>query len=243
MLAIIAGTGLQGLLGQPVGRHTVSTPFGMPSSELRVYELADQEVYVLPRHGDNGGIYAHVVNYQANIYALKELNVSGVIATATVGAIAQELSVGDLVIPDQIIDYTSDRQHTFSDELKTAHFDFTYPFTEEIRQCLIESHPSTAHTLYLNSGTYACMQGPRLETAAEIKKLAQDGCDLVGMTLMPEAALARELEIPYAAICLVVNAAAGIEEGTLVLAEAKQTTTKALETIRDRLLRTAEILK
>ena len=210
-IAIIGGTGLTSLNGLEItNREICQTPFGEPSGVLLRGMLAGQEVIFLPRHGQSHTIPPHKVNYRANIWLLKEAGVQYVIAVNAVGSIHKDMLPGDLVIPDQIIDYTTSRINTFfEDGLKqVTHIDFTEPYCEKLRHALIKC--ANKNKLNLSSqATYGASEGPRLETAQEINRFENDGCDIVGMTGMPEAALARELELCYASICVVANAAAG----------------------------------
>jgi 5'-methylthioinosine phosphorylase len=213
-LALIGGTGLNRLEGlEAVAEHQLETPFGAPSAPIIEGRYAGKEIYFLARHGVPHSIAPHRVNYRANLWALREAGADEVIAVFAVGGILAEMTPGHLVIPDQVIDYTWGREHSFldGDAAPLGHIDFTEPYSADLRLQLVEC----AQNLKLNcspSGTYGATQGPRLETAAEIRRMARDGCDVVGMTGMPEAALAAELELPYAAICMVVNPAAGLGE-------------------------------
>lgn len=210
-IAIIGGTGLTSIQGFEVtNREIVQTPFGEPSGPLVHGFLSGNEVYFLPRHGAGHTIPPHKVNYRANIWALKNAGVEKVISINAVGGIRGDMQSSFLVIPDQIIDYTTSRINTFFEEglKQVVHIDFSEPFCEELRQSIINAATSNSITV-INEGTYASTQGPRLETAAEINRLERDGCDLVGMTCMPEAALAREKELCYASISVVANLAAG----------------------------------
>lgn len=210
-VAIIGGTGLTSLKDLEItGREIVQTPFGEPSGPLVRGNLAGHQVYFLPRHGAAHTIPPHRINYRANIWALKEAGVEQVIAVNAVGGIRDDMQPGTLIVPDQVIDYTSARTNTFfEDGLKqVVHIDFTAPFCESLRQNIINA-ADKASIEVIKEGTYAATQGPRLETAAEINRLDNDGCHLVGMTCMPEAALAREQELCYASISVVANLAAG----------------------------------
>lgn len=211
LLAIIGGSGLTSLNGLEIIRQQMQqTPYGQPSGPLTYGIFSDKEIVFLPRHGNPHVLPPHKINYRANIFALKENNITDIISVNAVGGITQDMSPGKLVIPDQIIDYTWGRAHTYYEENidHVTHIDFTNPYSEALRQIIINAGSSTGINL-INSATYGATQGPRLETAAEIKRMEKDGCDLVGMTGMPEAALARELELNYASISLVVNWAAG----------------------------------
>ena len=219
MLAIIGGSGLTALKGLKITRQQMQqTPYGELSGPLTFGTLNEKEVVFLPRHGNPHIIPPHKINYRANLWALKENGINNIIAVNAVGGITLEMYPGRLVIPLQIIDYTWGRKHTyFEDEInEVTHIDFTRPYNEFLRQCLIQaSHEINLHCH--DGGTYGATQGPRLETADEINRMEQDGCDLVGMTGMPEAALARELELNYASICLVANWAAGKSDDIITM--------------------------
>jgi 5'-deoxy-5'-methylthioadenosine phosphorylase len=210
MLGIIGGSGLNQIDLEAPRRMVVTTPYGEPSAALTVGRLHGVEVMFLTRHGDGHAIAPHRINYRANIHALHAQGVRDVIAVATVGGIRDELSPGTLVVPDQIIDYTHGREATFFDgvEQPLQHIDFTRPFHGATRDRLLQAGAASGQLLH-DGGVYGATQGPRLETAAEIERMARDGADVVGMTGMPEAALARELGLDYAMLCVVVNTAAG----------------------------------
>jgi len=207
--AIIVGSGFDAFAG--VGEsHDVSTRFGQPSAPIQCVTFDEQLVYVLPRHGDNHSLPPHVINYRANLLALKELGVNAVIALNTVGVVSDKRDSGELAVPDQIIDYTWGRAHTIYDgeQADFAHIEFTAPFCAWIRDALLAAAQAAGVNCY-DGGVYAATQGPRLETVAEVDRLERDGADYVGMTGMPEASLAQELEIDYACLSLIVNRAAG----------------------------------
>jgi 5'-methylthioadenosine phosphorylase len=211
MLAIIGGSGLTQLSNLAiVRREVVRTPYGEPSGALTYGSLCEEPVVFLARHGYGHTIPPHLVNYRANIWALKQANVSGIISVASVGSIRADLAPGTLVVPDQIIDYTWERKSTFFEggETPVKHVDFTHPYDPSLRQRLLLATAAVGE-LAVDGGVYAATQGPRLETAAEINRFERDGADVVGMTGMPEAVLARELELPYAALNVVVNYGAG----------------------------------
>jgi 5'-methylthioinosine phosphorylase len=212
MLAIIGGSGL-GQLADLVGakREVVRTPYGEPSGPLTFGKLGNAAVVFLARHGYGHTIAPHEINYRANLWSLKQVGVDEIISVATVGGIRPDLTAGKILLPNQIIDYTSGRINTFFEgtEQPVTHIDFTHPYDEGLRLRLAKAASDADLSVDL-SGTYGCTQGPRLETSAEIKRMARDGCDIVGMTGMPEAALARELDLAYAAIGVVANAAAGV---------------------------------
>ena len=221
MLAIIGGTGLTQMQGLEVkARKQVSTQWGEPSAEIVEGVLAGQSVLFLARHGHPHRIPPHKVNYRANIQALKDAGATAIIAVNAVGGIHPGCEPAGLMIPDQIVDYTYGREHTFfADDLdEVVHIDFSWPYDEPLRQQVI-SHARELNLAALEQGTYAATQGPRLETAGEIKRLASDGCDIVGMTGMPEAALAREVDLPYVCIALVVNMAAGLTDEIITMAD------------------------
>lgn len=214
MLAIIGGSGLTELSNlETRRREVVRTPFGEPSGPLTFGRIGCGEVAFIARHGYGHTIAPHEVNYRANLWALNAVGVSGVVSVASVGAIRSDLNPGDLVVPHQIIDYTWGRRSTFFEgaDTKVVHVDFTEPYDRQLRRRLLTAAGLSGHAAY-DGGIYACTQGPRLETAAEIDRYERDGADLVGMTGMPEAVLAREIELPYAAINVVANAAAGRRE-------------------------------
>ena len=211
MLAIIGGTGLTELENLRVNKRViVRTPYGEPSQPLIFGEICGGEVIFLARHGTGHTIPPHEVNYRANIYALHLQGVTEIAAVATVGGIHPDLSSGVIALPNQIIDYTNGRQNTYHDGINNPvkHIDFTEPYCPNLRAKIEQAALSIGEKV-VNTGVYAATQGPRLETAAEINRLERDGATMVGMTGMPEAALARELGISYAALCPVANYAAG----------------------------------
>ena len=211
MLAIIGGTGLTQLANLKIThRQVMRTPYGEPSGALTFGTLRQHEVIFLARHGYGHTIPPHQVNYRANLWALKEQGVRRVVSIASVGGIRDDLIPGTLVLPDQIIDYTYGRDFTYFDGTDQAvtHIDFTQPYCAKLRQRILNAAICGGETC-LDGGVYAATQGPRLETIAEINRLERDGADMVGMTGMPEAALAGELGLSYATIAVVVNHAAG----------------------------------
>ncbi|CDF85114.1 S-methyl-5'-thioinosine phosphorylase [Pseudomonas knackmussii B13] len=222
--AIIGGTGLTQLEGLTLKDSlSLDTPYGAPSAPIQRGEFAGREVLFLARHGHPHRFPPHQVNYRANLWALKQAGAEAVLAVNAVGGIHAAMGSGHLCVPHQIVDYTWGREHTYfaGDIDHVTHIDFSHPYDEVLRQKLVAAlqalgHPHSSH------GVYAATQGPRLETVAEIAKLERDGCDIVGMTGMPEAALARELELPYACLSLVVNPAAGKSSGIITMAEIEQ---------------------
>ena len=211
MYAIIGGSGLAKLtaLHDP-RRQVMRTPYGEPSGALTFGHFAGAEVVFLARHGYGHTLAPHEINYRANIWAPKELKVDGVIAVATVGGIRDDLAPGSLVLPDQIIDYTHSRKSTFFEgsEMPVTHVDFTQPYSRTLRGRLLAASVECNENLF-DGAVYACTQGPRLETAAEVERIAREGGDVVGMTGMPEAVLAREAGLEYASLAVVINHAAG----------------------------------
>jgi 5'-deoxy-5'-methylthioadenosine phosphorylase len=242
MLAIIGGSGLTTLSSLDVSRReVVRTPYGEPSGAVVFGQIGGKPAMFLPRHGYGHTIPPHVVNYRANLWALHHHKATGIISVASVGGIRVDLQPGDIVIPDQIIDYTWGRKATFFDGNGTpvTHVDFTEPYDQALR-CRIGEAGRALGIAMKEGGVYAATQGPRLETAAEIDRLERDGADLVGMTGMPEAVLARELGLPYAAISVVANHAAGrgssangihFESLELVLQEAMGRVRAVIETL------------
>ena len=211
MLAIIGGSGLNQLANLEVSRRQiVRTPYGEASGPVTFGRVGGGEGAFLARHGYGHTLAPHEINYRANLWALRQKGVTRILAVCTVGGIAPGLGAGALVVPDQIIDYTWGRKSTYFEgaEEPVVHVDFTHPYCGETRRMILDA-AAEAGVAVADGGTYAATQGPRLETAAEIDRLERDGAHLVGMTGMPEAALARELEIPYAALALVANPAAG----------------------------------
>lgn len=220
-LAIIGGTGLASPEYLKVhSQENVHTPFGEPSGPVTRGSLFGQSVLFLPRHGYGHHLPPHRVNYRANIWALRELGASDIIAVAAVGGITAAMAPGVLAVPDQVIDYTWGRASTFfEDDLDhVTHIDFTNPYCEDLRTRLLQA-ANRAGVDMVDGGTYGATQGPRLETSAEIQRLQRDGCDLVGMTGMPEAALARELSLCYASCAVVANWAAGQSDGEITMAD------------------------
>jgi 5'-methylthioadenosine phosphorylase len=211
MLAIIGGSGL-GELGNmsATQRKVVRTPYGEPSAPLVYGRIGRRDVVFLARHGERHRFAPHEVNYRANLWALKDAGAREVLSVATVGGIRAELAPGALVLPDQLIDYTWGRHATYHEGpgAEVNHIDFTEPYSHGLRNKIRDAARACGEKL-VDGGVYATTQGPRLETAAEINRLERDGADIVGMTAMPEAALAREISLEYAAIAVVANYAAG----------------------------------
>ena len=218
-IAIIGGTGLTKLTDLTIVRREVHvSKYGEPSAPLIRGTLGGVEVLFLPRQGAGHTIPPHKVNYRANISVLHEAGIKKVVAINAVGGIADNMIPQTIVLPDQIIDYTWSRAHTFFDEglEGVTHIDFTQPYCEELRQEILTA-AKTKNINIIDSATYAATQGPRLETSSEVDRLENDGCHIVGMTGMPEAALARELGMCYASVAVVANKAAGRGNGEITL--------------------------
>ena len=234
-LGLIGGTGLD-RWGSASSTHNISSIYGRPSANLAEYHIGGLRVFFLPRHGERHEIPPHAVNYQANIDAFKQLAVDGIIAVNAVGGISGQNHPGSLTVPDQLIDYTWGRAHTFSmaagDDLQ--HIEFAAPFDERLRSKLLGA-AALAQLDVSEGGCVGVSQGPRLETAAEIRRFQQDGCDMVGMTSMPEAALAREAGVAYASLCINANWAAGLAQ--------EPTSMEAIETtLADAMLKVRKLL-
>lgn len=234
MYAIIGGTGLTRLQGLDIRQALApATPYGAASSEVLLGEYAGCPVAFMARHGHPHSIAPHQINYRANLWALRAAGASKIIAINAVGSIDADLNTGDFCVPDQIIDYTWGREHTlFAGELEqVTHIDFSHPYDQQLRMQLLSA--VAAHGFACKSrGVYGCTQGPRLETAAEIRRMERDGCDIVGMTGMPEAALARELRLAYASLSLVVNPAAGKGSALITMAQIEQEVASGMERVR-----------
>ena len=233
-IAIIGGTGLTTLDGLVItDREVVRTPWGEPSGPISHGSLGGQKVAFLARHGSGHTIPPHKVNYRANIWALKQIGIQRIVAVAAVGGIHAAFTPAMLAIPDQIVDYTWSRGHTFfEDDLEdVVHVDFTEPYCPKLRQALIQV-ADQAKVEVLDWGTYAVTQGPRLESAAEVDKLERDGCHMVGMTGMPEASLAREADLRYAHCAVVSNAAAGRGRVTITMEDIQKNLESGMQSTR-----------
>jgi len=207
-LAFIGGTGVEELLRE--GRKLkIGTPFG-PSPDITIGKIGPLNVAFLPRHGEEHDVPPHRVNYRANIWSLNKLGVTRIIATNAVGAVNRDYKPGDFVVPSDIIDFTKMRSQTFYDEAPVTHIDVTQPYCPELTSLLARASKKHAKRVKRNA-VFACTEGPRYETPAEIRMLRKLGADIVGMTASPETFLARELEMCYATICFVSNMAAGIQ--------------------------------
>lgn len=221
--AFIGGSGVHELSG--CGNAVtldVATPFAEQTTQVFHYRDSAHPCLFLPRHGSGPRLAPHQINYRANLWALKQAGATCVIAFNAVGGISDELQPGTLCLPDQLIDYTWGRANTFHEpgqpcSVAEMHPDFTHPFSPELRPDVLAAAQEAGLEL-IDGGVYGCTQGPRLETAAEVRRLQRDGCTMIGMTAMPEAILARELALPYCSVALVVNRAAGLDSGVLDLA-------------------------
>lgn len=218
-IAIVGGTGLTELPELHLERsEQAETPYGRPSAPLLFGRLLDAEVVFLARHGNPHKLPPHRINYRANLWALKQAGVDRIVAVNAVGGINPDMGCGHIAITDDVVDYTWGRAHTYSDgpDSELQHVDFSEPYDAGLRRVLAK-HANELGLTFSNRGVYAATQGPRLESPAEIRRLWRDGCDVVGMTGMPEAGLARELGIRYACVALVVNPAAGVAEGEITM--------------------------
>ena len=221
-LAIIGGSGLYQFAGlEEIERHALDTPFGKPSDHVVTGTFAGKRLAFLARHGESHTVPPHRVNYRANVWALQKLGAQRIVGVNAVGGIRDDMGPRAVVVPDQIIDYTHGRLSSYCDVDggKVEHIDFSYPYDAGLRHELLAA-AAKANVDCVNDGCYGATQGPRLETVAEIARRRRDGCDLVGMTGMPEAVLARELAVPYACLALVANWAAGCgDEGEISIDE------------------------
>ncbi|MGS0997060.1 S-methyl-5'-thioinosine phosphorylase [Rhodanobacter sp. UC4451_H18] len=210
-LAVIGGSGLYNFPGlENAERHTVDTPYGPASGDIVVGDFAGKRIAFLARHGESHTLPPHRVNYRANVWALHSLGARRVVGVNAVGGIRSDMGPRVIVVPDQLIDYTHGRLTSYCDVegAEVKHIDFSEPYAGSLRRQLLDA-ARAAGVAAIDGGCYGATQGPRLETRAEIARMKRDGCDLVGMTGMPEAVLARELELDYACLALVANFAAG----------------------------------
>jgi 5'-methylthioadenosine phosphorylase len=237
-IGVIGGSGLYDIHGVRFTKEeTVETPYGTPSDKFRVGELDGKEIIFLPRHGAGHALAPHKINYRANIWGLRSLGVQRIFAVNATGAISEDMVPGDIVLPDQIIDFTmGTRPSTFYESGDVVHVDFTRPYCPELRSVLKEA-AEKAKVPVIEKGTYIAVNGPRLETAAEIKFFAQIGGHILGMTGMPEASLAREIEMCFSVVAIATNYAAGVKE------EKKLTTTEVLEVMARSTKKVKGILK
>lgn len=207
--ALIIGSGWDMLAGEDGGTE-VQTAWGVPSAPVHRVCFGDRHVLSIARHGEGHTLPPHTINYRANVVALKKLGADAIIALNTVGVVSDIRESGQIAVPDQLLDYTWGREHTIFDGRRdeVGHIDFTKPFSATLREALLAAAGKAGVDCF-DGGVYAATQGPRLETAAEVDRLERDGADYVGMTAMPEAAIAREVGVDYACIAMIVNRAAG----------------------------------
>jgi 5'-methylthioinosine phosphorylase len=241
LYAVIGGSGFYRLGDDFIVEQAaiIDTPYGATSAEVIRGVWQGQPVVFLARHGEAHRIPPHRINYRANLFALKQQGVSHVIAVNAVGGISSDYAPETIALPDQIIDYSWGRAHSFCDGEtgEVQHIDFTYPYSGALRSMMAESAVEMGLNI-LQSGVYGCTNGPRLETKAEIIKMCGDGCDMVGMTGMPEAALARELGIEYASIALVVNWCAGISDSEITMDEIMRVLQRGMAPVKQLILST-----
>lgn len=231
-IGVIGGSGLYDVPGLDITDTVkLTTPYGEPSDVYRIGKSGDNEVAFLPRHGSLHHIQPHKINYRANAWGFRELGVKKILSVGASGGISSLMPPGSVVVPDQMIDMTSGRHSTFYDEDEVVHIDFTVPFCRDLRARIFTS-AEKAGVSVLRNGVYVCVNGPRLETAAEIRMFSLAGADMVGMTGMPEAVLARELEICFAGISVITNYAAGISETRLTAIEVVESMKAATEKIK-----------
>lgn len=242
-IGVIGGSGLYEIKGFVLKKkRTLSTPYGKPSDQYLTGTMGKTEIIFLPRHGSHHNIPPHMINYRANIWGFRKLGVDRILSISAAGGINKGLKPGDIVISDQILDMTKERKSTYYDGKEgVIHIDFTEPYCPELRRILLKAGRQKRLSLK-NGGTYVAVEGPRLETASEIKSFSILGGDIVGMTGMPEAALARELEICYAGISVVANYAAGISRRKLTVAEVMEAMKDSTEKIKDLLKSTFTLI-
>ena len=246
MLAIIGGSGLYSLgeefhLADQCERQT---PYGETSADVLLGRWHDLDIAFLPRHGSSHRVPPHLVNYRANLWALKQAGVSKIISVNAVGGISADMAPSTIALPQQLIDYSCGREHSFcdgSDEV-VQHVDFSQPYSASLQASLKRAAVQLDLTI-VDSGTYGCTNGPRFETAAEILRMRRDGCSIVGMTGMPEAGLARELDIEYACLALVVNWAAGIADSEISMDEIMANLERGIQQLRPLLLVAARLIE
>jgi 5'-methylthioinosine phosphorylase len=245
MLAVIGGSGLYSLgddfhLQDQASRKT---PYGDTSADLLLGRWQDIDIAFLPRHGAGHRVPPHAVNYRANLWALQQAGVDSIFSVNAVGGIGADMAPGTLALPQQLIDYSSGREHSFFDgsDGRVRHVDFSQPYSERLRTGLRQAAAQLELAL-VATGTYGSTNGPRFETAAEIERMRRDGCSIVGMTGMPETVLARELEIEYACLAVVVNWAAGIGDAEISMEEIMANLEQGVERVRPLLMAAARLV-
>jgi 5'-methylthioadenosine phosphorylase len=241
-IGVVGGSGLYDIPGLTITDYKkISTPFGDPSDTYLIGEFSGREVVFLPRHGLRHHIPPHKINYRANIWGFKELGVERIISISAVGGIGPGIKPGMIVVPDQVVDMTKDRESTFYDGDEVVHIDFTEPYCPELRESVFKAGKKSVVELR-KSGTYVCVNGPRLETRAEIKMFLNLGIDIVGMTAMPETVLAREAELCLAGVAVVTNYAAGITKKRLTTTEVTETMKSATKRVGNLLEKTFNLI-
>ncbi len=231
-IGLIGGSGIYEIRGFMLkGIRRIKTPYGSPSDSYTIGTIGNREIVFLPRHGKGHKIPPHKINYCANIWGFKKLGVERIISISAVGGIKRGLKPGDIVLLDQIIDMTKRRESTFYSDDEVVHIDFTEPYCPEMRKAFLKAGKKAGVKL-INGGTYVAVEGPRLETASEIRGFRRLGADVVGMTGMPEASLAREVEICYSGISVVANYAAGISKKKLTVSEVMEAMKEATDRIK-----------
>ncbi len=229
---VIGGSGLSGIPGLEITESVaVATPYGNPSGDYSLGRISGKEVAFLPRHGAGHNIQPHRINYRANLWGFRELGVRRILSAGASGGISRNMRPGAITLPDQIIDITAGRESTFHDKDEVVHIDFTEPFCPDLRARLADAAHRTGIDV-IPTGTYICVNGPRLETAAEIRTYASWGADMIGMTAMPETILARELEMCFASLSVITNHAAGISGQRLAVSEVIGTMRSSMDRIR-----------
>jgi 5'-methylthioadenosine phosphorylase len=243
VIGIIGGSGLYEIEGVDVREiKKIKTPFGVPSDAYRICDFSGKKIVFLPRHGSGHTIPPHRINYRANIWGFKKIGVERIISLGAVGGISPGSWPGTIVVPDQIIDMTRGREETvFMGEGGVVHIDLTDPYCAELRRAIFAAGGRSGLKLK-KSGTYICTNGPRLETKAEIRFFSKIGADVVGMTAMPEASLAREAELCYAGISVVTNHAAGIKAKRLTAKEVMEVMNKTVEKLKILLRESFELI-
>ena len=233
VFGVIGGSGIYDISGLEITEsRKLTTPYGEPSDIYRIGKLQDSRVAFLPRHGSMHHIQPHRINYRANIWGFRELGVRKILSIGAAGGISGSMEPGNIVVPDQLIDMTSGRQSTFYEDREVVHVDFTEPFCPDLRAHIFAAAEKSGINIVKKS-TYLCVNGPRLETASEIRAFSILGADMVGMTGMPEAVLARELEVCFAGISVITNAAAGISGKKLTAGEVVESMKVATGKIRE----------
>jgi len=242
-IGLIGGSGLYDIKGFVLKqKKSITTPFGKPSDQYLIGKIGKTDIVFLPRHGKKHNIPPHMINYRANIWGFKKLGVERILSISAVGSIKKGLKPGDIVVLDQTIDMTRNRRSTFYDgKGGVVHIDFTEPYCPELRRIILKAGKQAKVPLK-NGGNYVAVEGPRLETSSEIKGFKLLGGDVVGMTGMPEASLAREMEICYSGISVVANYAAGISKTKLTVPEVMEAMHSSTEKIKRLLKKTFSLI-